>query len=82
MIGQGKCILGCGRRVVTHTRTNLCSACLGNLAFWRRRTAAARLRYRATLNVRVARQEEIDKFPKGYKEHGRAVKRTKSGEIA
>lgn len=78
MAGGGKCILECGRRVATHTKTNICSACLGNLAFWRRRTAAARLKYRATLNVRVARQEEIEKFPKGYRITGRPTKKVKS----
>lgn len=67
MAASGRCLLGCGRTVVTHTITNICSTCLGNLASWRRKPAAARLKYRATLSVRIARQEEIDKFPKGYK---------------
>lgn len=80
MAGGGKCILECGRTVATHTRTNICSVCLGNLAFWRRRTAAARLRYRATLNVRVARQGEIDKYPKGYSISGRPNRKVKSND--
>ena len=74
----GRCILGCGRSVATHTKTNICKTCLGNLAMCRGKTAAARLRYRETLTVRSNRQEEIDKFPKGYKPtNGRYVKNAK-----
>lgn len=63
----GRCLLECGRKVATHSKTNICSTCLGNLAGWRRKTPAARLRYRDILNLRQRRQEEIDKFPKGYR---------------
>jgi len=63
----GKCKLGCGRKLATHTLTSICSTCLGNLAMWRRRTAAARIRYREILDVRLKRQGEIDKNPKGYR---------------
>ena len=63
----GRCSLGCDRKVATHSKTNICSACLSNLSFWRRKTAAARLRYRDVLNLRQRRQDEIDQFPKGYK---------------
>lgn len=73
----GKCILECGRTVATHTKTNICATCLGNLAMWRRKSPAARLRYRHTLDVRIARQEEIHKFPKGYRVSGRPTKKVK-----
>lgn len=62
----GRCILQCGRKVLTHTHTNICSTCLNNLSGWRRKPPSARIKYRATLELRQRRQEEIDKHPKGY----------------
>lgn len=69
----GKCVLGCGRKCATHTRTNICSTCLGNLSMWRRRTAADRLRHRARTELAIRRQEEVIAHPKGYALLGRPL---------
>lgn len=60
------CLLGCKRKVPTHTKTGICPTCLNNLGTWRRKTAAARLRYKDVLKLRSTRLEEVDQFPKGY----------------
>jgi hypothetical protein len=71
-----RCLLACGRSLATGSQTGICSTCLSNLSVWRRRSAAERIKYRAKLDLAERRQEEIIKFPKGYKIlGGRPVKK-------
>lgn len=63
----GTCSLGCERKVPLGTRTGICSVCLSNLSFWRRKRPAERLKYRSTLKLREKRLGEIEENPKGYR---------------
>lgn len=63
----GKCILGCGRSVATHSKTSICSTCLSNLAVNRRKGTAWMMRYKQKTVLRATRTAEIELNPKGYR---------------
>lgn len=67
VLNGGKCVLNCGRNCATHTKTDICSTCLSNLAINRRKGTAWMMRYKQKTTLRVRRTDEIERNPKGYK---------------